>query len=88
MRVRFRHPVSGVYAGIKLSQYSPGVVYEVPDNVGDRLRMMGAELAGPGASDGEPLLTDEQLTGGVTVFQSEAADRRPRKRMRARPKHR
>ena len=81
MRVRFRQSVTGIYGGIKLSQYLPGMVYEVPDAIGFRLLAMGAELIGPDTTDTEPLLTDEQLIGGVNVIQAEAADRPRRRRI-------
>jgi len=81
MRVRFRRSVSGIYAGVSLSQYSPGVVYGVDEVTGARLLDMGAQFVGPEAADSEPILTNEQLLGGVTVIQSDAADRQPRKRI-------
>jgi hypothetical protein len=80
MRIRLRKALSGISAGISLSRFMPGIIYEVDPATGALLLSWGAEdipasestVAIPLAD--EALLSDEQLTGGVTVIQAEAAD--------------
>jgi len=94
MRIRLRKPLSGISAGIGLSRFIPGVIYEVTRAVGAELVSWGAEIV-PASTRGvvlplgeEPLLTDEQLTGGVTVIPADAADHPRHKRIPARRRRR
>ena len=82
MHVRLRKPLAGIFAGIALSRFAAGVIYEVDTALGAQLVSWGADIV-PASTSAvvispreEPLLTDEQLTGGVTVIQSDAADQR------------
>ena len=86
MHVRLRKPLAGIFAGIALSRFAAGVIYEVDTALGAQLVSWGADIVPASTSavvisPQEPLLTDEQLTGGVTVIQSDAADQ-PHKRRR------
>ena len=90
MRVRLAKPLFGVSRGIRLSQFLPGVIYDLDPKIAEHLVMMGAEFVAGVApavvippSD-DALLTHEQLTGGVTVTQSfDPADDRPPRRRRS-----
>ena len=84
MRIRLRKPLSGISSGVSLGRFIPGVVYDVDPAIGAELMSWGAEVV---PSD-EPILSDEQLIGGVTVIQAEAADHPPQKRKHAKRRRR
>ena len=71
MRVRLHAPLSGVSAGIRLSQFLPDVIYEVDSRTGRELVSLGAESVPPTAPavalPEQSLLDHEQLIGGVSV---------------------
>ena len=87
MRVRLRVPIAGIAHGVSLSAFIPDVIYDVDPEVGNHLVMRGAEeitdseSTGLGPVNDDSSLTEDQLTGGVTVIQSVGHDR-PRRRQR------
>ncbi len=91
MRVRLRRALSGISGGISLSQFVPGIIYDVDPRTASQLISMGAEFVSSTTPalvvplEDKPTLTDEQLTGGVTVIQPMdlAADQPPSRRRKS-----
>jgi hypothetical protein len=76
MRVRLRTPLAGVSAGVRLSRFQPGVIYDVDARTGAELVTLGAEIV-PSALPASilperALLDDDQLLGGVRVVTSDS----------------
>ena len=90
MRVRLPKPLSGVFGGVSLSRFEPGVIYDVDPDIGAQLVSWGAEVIPTSTSAvvvplrDEAKQTDKKRTGGPTVKQpaSKAAERTSRKRRR------
>jgi hypothetical protein len=75
MRVRLPKPLAGVFGRVNLGRFIPGVIYDVDSDVGAELASWGAEVI-PASTPADviplpdqQLLTDDQLTGGITVIQ-------------------
>ena len=74
VRVRILKPLSGIIDGIALSQFVPGNVYQVPEDIGAQLIEMSAATE---AQSSDPLLATprtssadvdvERVSGGIVI---------------------
>ena len=89
VRVRILRPSAGIYDGVSLSHFIPGVVYDVPGSLG--LWLISRAIAQEDLSDADAILASGErrdvppsFTGGVVVFNDRAHDTPPRKKNKRR----
>ena len=85
VRIRIMKPVAGVIDGVTLSRLHPGVIYEVPQSLGDYLLTIGAAeemFSRFPEVDETGSYPSSMLSGGVTVSRETAADKPPRRKRR------
>lgn len=87
MRVRILKPLTGIIEGISLSQFVPGQVYQVSEDIGVQLIEMQAAtevqstdpiLATPKTSSAD--VDVERVSGGIVILPPDTADDRPNRR--------
>src|SRR5262245_56157617 len=92
VRVRITQPASGIFAGVSLSRFVPGLTYDVDPILASHLISLRLGEAAPSRKPALVLTIDdvdapyyeEQLAGGVKVDQYAAHDRPKRRRSRRR----
>jgi len=90
VRVRITQPASGVFAGVSLSRFVPGLTYDVEPILASHLISLRIGEADPSRKPALVLTIDdvdaryyeEQLAGGIRVDQHTAHDRPKRRRPR------
>ena len=87
MRVRILRPLSGIIDGISLSQFVPGQVYQVSEDIGAQLIEMyfatevqstDPLLATPKTSSAD--VDVERVSGGIVILPPDTDDDRPNRR--------
>ena len=96
MRIRILKPITGIIEGISLSQFVPGNIYQVHEDLGVQLVEMNAAievqstdpiLATPSTSSAD--VDVERVAGGIIILPPDTADDRWRAEdgyIRLRPK--
>ena len=92
VRVRIMQPASGIFAGVSLSRFVPGLTYDVDPILASHLISLRVGEAAPSRKPALVLTIDEvdaryyeeQLAGGIKVDQHTAHDRSKRRRSRRR----
>ena len=87
MRVRILKPLTGIIEGISLSQFVPGQVYQVSEDIGAQLIELCFATA---VQSTDPLLATpktssadvdvERVSGGIVILPPDTADDRPNRR--------
>jgi len=85
LRVRILKALTGIMEGRSLSQFLPGYVYDVTEELGIQLVTMGTAIE---VRSTDPAVSDDidmsRLTGGVHVIPPDKAEDRPERRRRKR----